>query len=129
MGNISDFNPPAQITGDNFATIGEDVRSSWPRTLFENGTGYTMLNSGTSVSTVITAAMAAMVLDYAWQTLPLENDGIRMGLQSSQGMRALLRLLGRRVGDFTYLCPWSFFTGGREQEHVKSIMLDELMKV
>jgi hypothetical protein len=123
---ISNFNPPLPIIGDNFATLREIVRSSWPRTPFEHASGYTMLCSGTPVATVIAAAM---VLDYARQNLPLEDKNVIRGLQSRHEVRNLLKLLGGRVGNIRGYTCGAFFVSGKEQKYATARMLHELEKI
>jgi len=128
----SSNNPLRAEINYNFATLGENMSSSWPISLSENGKDTTRWLSGTSVSTVIAAAMAVTVLHYAKCTLaPVAsaNDLVRYKLRSRFGMRQLLKLTGRTVDDYTYLAPWHLFQKDLEWDDANRTMLQVLSNI
>lgn len=64
LGNASKFTPIAQENLENFATLGEAVRSAWPWKLRK---GLEQRKSGTSTATPIAAGIAALILEFGRQ--------------------------------------------------------------
>jgi hypothetical protein len=83
-------------------TLGERVPSSWP------GQGQPAPLSGTSVSSVIAAGVAASVMAYAHHRKP-EDGPAASSLKTREGKMALLRRLEQKLGHGIYLNPWDLF--------------------
>ncbi len=70
-GNFSKTSPTASKHDVNFLTLGEGVESAWPQSLSQDP--WTKRKSGTSFATPIAAGLAAALLYYVCQILPLED--------------------------------------------------------
>ena len=132
-GNRSKFSPTAE-EGDNFATIGEFVLSTWPESLRDAAMGYQGMSykSGTSFSTPIAACVGAFLLKYARINLPSDKA---KKLKKGTSMRAMLRRIAekkegvhKRDGyDYVELSLHSDNLFGKDKDYVKSRLLDALM--
>lgn len=72
------FTPLPEKNLDNFMVIGENVLTDWP----ESKGGGMLLADGTSFATPVVTAMAAMILEFVWQTsCNEERDAIKMNLK------------------------------------------------
>ena len=107
-GDPSPFSPRPNPRSASFATLGEQVQSSWPRNLTQRGAARSKRFSGTSVATVIAAGIAATLLGYSSRDPARFNSDQYQRLRSRQGMGALLKKLSRENGGFTYICPWTY---------------------
>lgn len=102
-GNPSDFNPTPLRNQDNFSTLGEAVRSSWPAELCELDNPEAMVyKSGTSFATPVAAATAAFLLAFARQYLPRTEAEM---LKRTAGMKAALNLISEERRGYHYLAP------------------------
>ncbi|KFY22519.1 hypothetical protein V493_06531 [Pseudogymnoascus sp. VKM F-4281 (FW-2241)] len=103
--------PPLQPDRANFTVIGDGIKSAWtlPAGMKRK--------SGTSFSTPIAAAIAALVLEYVNQSsegcssaegrAPAIQDRNRKKLHRHEGMAAVFTKMGTpRAGGFRYLRPW-----------------------
>lgn len=112
-GKNSSFNPPP-IRGLNFATLGEEVESDWPIHLLsdqekEEGIS-TARKSGTSFATPITAAIAALVLEFARQPPLSDTPEVARQLKKLDRMEEVLeRMSEQNVGRYHYVYPWLLF--------------------
>lgn len=109
-GNISDFSPAPFPHGDNFATLGVEIKSKWQ--------GETVYKSGTSFATVVAAGIAGSFLEYARWKIELPPEWIC----STKGMRSIFRLMSRTRGGFNYVAPWILFDGRDDQDITAAIM-------
>jgi hypothetical protein len=135
LGNPCDFTPTNSLRDDNFAILGQAVKSCWPTHL---GEGEEVRKSGTSTATPIAAGIAAIVLDYVKLALPkLEPEKVDREaamfkkLRSSAGMSAVFRQMARRKrGGYDYIVPWDFLDKNKYQETtVCDIILADLKDI
>lgn len=86
LGSCSEFNPtaePTEMGKDNFAVLGEGIKSSWPMRR-EGDVGYKRM-SGTSFATPVAVSIAAFAIgyirmnlgDFGWNTDPMSPGGVR----------------------------------------------------
>ena len=110
-GTPSSFNPPPQ-DGDNFATIGEAVESSWPVHLCDTAANPLAIafKSGTSFATPILAGVAATLLQYARAKLGSEEA---RQMKQHDAMKAVLRAVAVKNKEYDYISlsrhPDNFF--------------------
>ncbi|KAF4627633.1 hypothetical protein G7Y89_g10518 [Cudoniella acicularis] len=107
LGNGSGFNPTPHPESANFATLGEAVESSWPAHLL---VGCTQRKLGTSFATPIAAGIAAVILEYTMQKLPVEKYTEASRLHSCEGMKAILKLMSEERKGYRYIKPWKFLS-------------------
>ncbi|CZR60317.1 uncharacterized protein PAC_10213 [Phialocephala subalpina] len=113
LGNRCDFTPTDSPRDDNFAVLGEAVKSCWPPHKRQAGE---VRKSGTSTATPIAAGIAAIVLEYVNLVLPQwdrelsKNDAEMLRkLRSSAGMSTVFRQMAKRNrGGYDYVVPWDF---------------------
>jgi hypothetical protein len=135
-GAHSAFNPAPKYDRPNFMFPGEKIEGAWPAgkaingTTFErNGATYRDVD-GTSCATPIAAAVAAGVLEFAWQKREYEIRKVKL-LKHLHGMSALF--LKRMVDDYKigdnsshYVKPWKLISIHRQKEeipiHISDIM-------
>jgi hypothetical protein len=131
LGNRCDFTPTESRRGDNFAVLGQAVKSSWPPHLGQAGE---IRKSGTSTATPIAAGIAAIVLEYVKLALPsLDHElsrkdaAILSKLRSSAGMCTVFRRMARNRGGYDYIVPWDFLNTTKYKEStVCDIILEDL---
>jgi subtilisin family serine protease len=116
QGNKSKFTP-GPYSGKKFATLGEGVRSSWPKHLSGDGLSTQERKSGTSYATPIAAGIAAMVLDYMRQH-PNSDKYLVSKLRGKRGTKTALREIVEERDGFQYLRPWKLFTSERKEDIV-----------
>ena len=101
QGNPSDFNPTSVQNQDNFSTLGEAVRSSWP-------VGLCDLERNAE-------AIAAFLLAYARLNLSPAEAAL---LKRRAGMKAVLNLISESRKEYRYIAlsmaPDSFFGKGKQ---------------
>lgn len=116
---------------------GEKIKGAWPAKLSDNETIYSRigkttykLQSGTSCATPIAAAVAAGVLEFAWQ--PRESPVRRVKrLKHHSGMsQVFLRHMidNFKVGDnsYHYVKPWKLISTYRKKEDIPILISDDL---
>ena len=118
-GNQSHFKPSAEKF-KNFSTVGENVLSSWARSLPKR-------MSGTSFATPIAAGVAAIVMDYmeqkshAWP--PGDGQYIARRIRTRGGIVKIFeKHLSDNRGDFRFIWPWKFFNKAGESELDKVLL-------
>jgi len=126
QGNSSKFSPNPHPQNENFATLGEAVNSSWPSALDVN---CTRRKSGTSFATPIAAGIAAVVLEYAMQKLPVDKYAVTGRLRSCEGMKAVLKLMAEVRNGYRYIKPWKLFSPEYSYSYIRETILEELRKV
>lgn len=114
-GAASEFNPPSKNDRANFMFPGEDIEGAWPDSLRdiipenemreENGRVYRRL-SGTSCATPIAAAVAAGILEFAWQVREHNIEGVGE-LKHRSGMDQVFRKMLDKYqeGEYHYVKP------------------------
>ena len=127
-GAKSKFTPKAEtkeeIPIEAFSAVGESVDCSLPAEINRNtGTRQT----GSSFATPIIAAVAALILEFGRQRTMIE---IPPELESSRGMRAILKSMSTKKDGYFHVTPWIFFTVRRPIEDIRrrivQILEDEL---
>jgi subtilisin family serine protease len=115
-GNKSKFTPGPYPTVKNFATLGEGVRSAWPKKLSEDGKSTTKVMSGTSCATPIAAGVTAMVIDYLKQQpngIDENLETLLPKLRSKVVIEAILLVLcSKAATGFNVISPWIRFNQG-----------------
>ena len=118
FGNKSDFNPSEKEKGDNFATLGAGVKSSW-----KNETVYV---SGTSYATPVAAGLATMILGYARCKVEM-TDAQEKWLHSCDGMRTIMRLMVERRDGYDYVAPWQFWKPETREAFIQETLRDKMI--
>jgi subtilisin family serine protease len=115
----SEFNPVPNYNRANFMFPGQRIEGAWPSekadddTFSRNGTTY-KYGDGTSCSTPIAAAVAAGVLEFAWQKRAHEIRNIKL-LKHISGMSAVfLEIMvddhKARDNSYHYVKPWKLIS-------------------
>ena len=134
FGNRCDFTPTESPYGDNFAVLGQAVKSCWPASLGQDE----IRKSGTSTATPIAAGIAAITLAYLkralskWDRNLSDNDAaILSKVRSSAGMSTVFRRMAQRKrGGYDYIVPWDFLDAAKYTEStVCEIVLGDLKAI
>ncbi|KUJ21421.1 uncharacterized protein LY89DRAFT_778954 [Mollisia scopiformis] len=108
---ISETNPPASTSDNNFAILGECVRLGTRKATV----------TGTMVSSAIAAGVAGLILDFANQPDPPKKlgEGGFERLQSKEGMTAVFRLMSTYHKQSGYQCvaPWDLLPPGYDSQN------------
>ena len=123
-GNPSRFTPLPLVGDPSFAVIGEAVSSSWPQT---RGEGREKRKWGTSTSTPILAAIAALVLEFTHQKpspSPLE-----LRLRSPRGMTQILLAMSKCRSNYMVVTPWLILDSNIGRKRSEDRVLDNLMEL
>jgi hypothetical protein len=149
LGNSSHFNPSLgqSRVGKNLSIIGENVESAWqcgpklPATettsagkLVTIPTEYTERKSGTSVATPIAAGVAALVLEFVFQSLATPSKSLdsgvfdshtfnrlkKLGVFKNQQMEVILRYMSRLTisGSHFNITPWNLLDGNEKRADI-----------
>jgi subtilisin family serine protease len=128
----SAFNPKPRYDRDNFMFPGENIEGAWPLALAgvspetetREGRTYRRL-SGTSCATPIAAAVAAGVLEFAWQGRETKIRRVEM-LKHFDGMKdVFLEMLDKyKPGDgcYHYVKPWKLITARRPKSEIPVLL-------
>jgi hypothetical protein len=137
-GRPSDFNPPPKFDRPNFMFPGEQVEGAWPSNVTTNGSfkrnGSTYkCQDGTSCATPIAAAVAAGVLEFAWQEREHKIRKAKM-LKHYRGMSGVFmrRMVDdHKVGDNSrhYVKPWKLISNGRPKDEIPILLSDTMDSV
>ena len=112
-GNPSKFNPPPGGR-DRFTTLGEEVKSAFPKRLPNVESGGWKRMSGTSCATPIAAAISALILEFARQPPLCLYPEIERRLKQTEGMRQALIATSKQKdhhSNFYHLCPEQYLCG------------------
>ncbi|PVH72788.1 subtilisin-like protein [Cadophora sp. DSE1049] len=134
-GRPSDFNPDPKYDRPNLTFPGEQIEGAWPsnfsneKTFEKKGATY-KLQSGTSCSTPIAAAVAAGVLEFAWQ----ERIPAVRRLNQLKHCTGMMQIFIRRmvddykVGDnsYYYVKPWKLISTSRRKNYISMRISDAL---
>lgn len=129
-GNPFKGNPTTMISSSfHFATLGEGVKSTWPRKLQDPPPGpdepSERRQTGTSFATPIVAAIAACIIEFA-VVQNLSEDLLRV-LKTRQGMqKTILRLMVDERSGLHYVHPWKMFSYDRTDNMIIDMMTDIL---
>ena len=107
--------------GPNFAVIGEAVSSTWP---VGSGQGKEKRRWGTSTSTPIAAAIAALVLEFINQK-PVKTSHDRR-LKTPKGMTQILLAMSVMKQNYHYVMPWQVLDASVGRTRVEGRILDSL---
>jgi hypothetical protein len=134
-GRPSDFNPPSKFNRPNFIFPGERIEGAWPANLadsdaFQRGDASYKLQDGTSCATPIAAAVAAGVLEFAWQ----EREPVVRRAKSLEHHSGMTELFLKRmvddykVGDngYHYVKPWKLISIRRRKDEIPLLMSDTM---
>ena len=117
-------NPTPIGNSYRFATLGEGVKSAWPKGL-KKGAAPEQRMTGTSFATPIAAGIAACLLEFAIvHGMP---DNSYSSLRTRQGMQAVFgKLLVDVRKELHYIHPWRLFSESREPLDILLLMKDTL---
>jgi subtilisin family serine protease len=134
-GRPSDFNPPPRYDRENFTFPGEKIEGAWPSSLadekaFERRSRWYKYQDGTSCATPIAAAIAAGVLEFAWQEREHQIRRVKL-LSHFSGMSDVFlnRMVDRhRAGDgrYLYVKPWKMISTSARKEEIPVLISDTL---
>lgn len=135
QGRPSDYNPPPKSSRKNFMFPGEKIEGAWPASLSDketfvrNKATYKVLD-GTSCATPIAAAIAAGVLEFAWQERVYQVSRVKL-LKHITGMSDLFvrRMVDDyKVGEASYLYvkPWKLISTRRLKADIPVLISDTL---
>ncbi|GFF44406.1 uncharacterized protein PAC_01091 [Aspergillus udagawae] len=118
-GNRSRFSPPPRKHRYNFATLGEAVQCLSSRYLLRDS----RRQYGTSIAAAIAAGIAATILDYARQNLPMAaKDSVVRSLKTSEGMQAAFQLVSEEVNGYHYMIPWKLFNENKPKSFINEAL-------
>lgn len=124
-GARSRYNPPPLSASHNFSVLGEAVSSAWPTRL---GEGAEKRRWGTSTSTPVAAAIAALVLEFANAKIPKLKIIHRARLKSLEGMREMFSYMSEQKDGYDFIVPWKLLEVHVGRDMVASRISDVLYK-
>ena len=126
-GTVSDYNPFDPRRQINYNALGEQVKAAWPGHLNQ---GKERRQSGSSIATPFAAAIAALILEFAYSEKPFQFvsvevlEKIRKRLKTLDGMTTILDYL---VYD-EWILPWKLLNKNKSKgtsiSARDSVMLD-----
>jgi hypothetical protein len=135
FGRPSDFNPGSKYDRPNLMFPGEKVKGAWPSSLADDDSfeprGATYKHqSGTSCSTPIAAAVAAGILEFAWQERVPAVRRVKL-LKHYSGMTQIFmrRMVDDyKVGDnsYHYVKPWKLISRSCQKDEIPVLISDVL---
>lgn len=127
-GDHSSYTPNSRP--QDYGILGQAVSSYWPPHL---NAGISVLRSGTSCAAPIAAGVAAIVLEYARQKLPLYaragskvDEHVIRRLRSNAGMRKIFGLMAETRDGQNCMIPWSLLSCQRRENTMCDIILEKL---
>lgn len=127
-GDHSSYTPNSRP--QDYGILGQAVSSYWPPHF---NAGISVLRSGTSGAAAIAAGVAALVLEYAQQKLPLyARPGSKMDehvirrLRSNAGMRIAFGLMAENRNGQNCIIPWSLLNHERNENTMCDNILEKL---
>lgn len=127
-GDRSSYTPNSRP--QDYGILGQAVSSYWPPHL---DAGMSVLRSGTSCAAPIAAGVAAIVLEYAEQKLPLYvrtgsevDEYVIRRLRSNAGMRKIFGLMVKTRDEQNCMIPWSLLNCERRENTMCDIILEKL---
>lgn len=137
-GRPSAFNPAPRHDRPNFMFPGEHIEGAWPAYLntddaFERKGSIYRLQDGTSCATPIAAAVAAGVLEFAWQEREYKIRKAKL-LNHVSGMSDIIRkrmVDNYKVGDnsYHYVKPWKFISTNLSKAEIPIYISDTMDNV
>jgi hypothetical protein len=130
-GDHSSYTPNSRP--QDYSILGQAVSSYWPPHF---NAGIKVLQSGTSCAAPIAAGVAALVLEYAQQKLPLYaragsqvDAHVIRRLKSNAGMRMVFGLMAENRGGHNCVIPWSLLNYKRRENTMCDIILEKLRNI
>jgi hypothetical protein len=127
-GDHSSYTPNSRP--QDYGILGQAVSSYWPPHF---NAGMSVLRSGTSCAAPIAAGVAAIVLEYAQQKLPLYaragskvDEHVIRRLRSNAGMRKIFGLMAETRDEQNCIIPWSLLRCQRRENTMCDIILEKL---
>lgn len=115
-GNISSFSPPPQRDMLIFATLGEKVKSA--RLNPSNPEEFEVRLSGSSIAVMLATAVAAMILQFAFDNLPFKA----VTLRTRHGMVKVLSSISKQRNDYYYIPPWIAMDERDPKQHFRHLL-------
>lgn len=130
-GDRSSYTPNSRP--QDYGILGQAVSSYWPPHL---NAGMSVLRSGTSCAAPIAAGVAAIVLEYAQQKLPLYaragsevDEHVIPLLRSNAGIRKIFGLMSETRDGQNCIVPWSLLSCQRRENTMCDIILEKLREM
>lgn len=131
-GDHSSYTPNSRP--QDYGILGQAVSSYWPPHL--NAGSSSVLRSGTSCAAPIAAGVAAIVLEYAQQKLPLYarpgsnvDEHLIQRLRSNAGIRTIFGIMAETRDGQNCIIPWSLLDFQKSENIICDNILEKLRKM